>query len=60
MDESGSILGGNYEKEKKFVRLVKKYQKSTHVMWFCDHDVSQFVHLKSLFIIAFSSFKIEY
>ena len=39
MDESGSILGGNYEKEKKFVRLVKKYQKSTHVMWFCDNDL---------------------
>lgn len=32
MDESGSILGGNYEKEKKFVRLVKNYQKSTHIM----------------------------
>lgn len=62
MDESGSILGGNYEKEKKFVRLVKKYQKvptlrDSVIMTF---DVSQFVHLKSLFIIAFSSFKIEY
>ena len=39
MDESGSILGGNYEKEKKFVRLVKKYQKSTHIMWFFDYDL---------------------